>query len=649
MTQQVSGENISLHVRNIGGISETTVDFTPGVTILTGRNATNRTSLLQAIMTVHGSDAATIKAEAEEAHVELTIGDSTYTRHLYRQNGSIITEGDPYLEDPTLADLFSFLLENNDARQTVPRDEDLRDVIMRPIDTNKIKSDISRLKSQKEDTDRQIENITKLKKQVPELERKKSELSSKITDKKDKLSDKEEKIQEINEDGGKKTKSGSEFEEKFDALHEVRRNLQTVRDELDSQKDSLDALKDERSDLRSESERYKDIPEGRTNEIKAEIDRLRTRKEKIGNTLNEIQTVIEFNEELLDGSHSVFTDIYDGHDGTDPTEKLLTDDDELVCWTCGSDIDTSQIERMLKKLRDLRDQYVTDRSELTEQIGSLNDERRELEERLRSRELIEEQLGTIEEEIQQREARVDELRRRRDELTDQVASLEKEVEQFQREDKRDSELLDRHKEANRLEVEIERLESDLEDVTAEISRIEDRIADLNELETKRSEIQSEMQDLRTRVKRLEEEAVEAFNEHMSAVLNILNYDNINRVWIERTQMRSDRSRTVVTEGRFEIHVVRSTDSETVYEDTVDHLSESEREVTGLVFALAGYLVHNVHEVVPFMLLDSVEAIDAPRIAALVDYFKEYANYLVVALLEEDAEALSERYERITSI
>jgi len=29
------------------------------------------------------------------------------------------------------------------------------------------------------------------------------------------------------------------------------------------------------------------------------------------------------------------------------------------------------------------------------------------------------------------------------------------------------------------------------------------------------------------------------------------------------------------------------------------LSESEREVTGLVFALAGYLVHDVHETVPF--------------------------------------------------
>ncbi len=86
-----------------------------------------------------------------------------------------------------------------------------------------------------------------------------------------------------------------------------------------------------------------------------------------------------------------------------------------------------------------------------------------------------------------------------------------------------------------------------------------------------------------------------------------------------------------------------------YEDTVDNISESEREVVGLVFALAGYLAHEVYEQVPFMLLDSLEAIDAERIATLIDYFGDYAEYLIAALLPEDAAALPEAYERVTSI
>ena len=61
----------------------------------------------------------------------------------------------------------------------------------------------------------------------------------------------------------------------------------------------------------------------------------------------------------------------------------------------------------------------------------------------------------------------------------------------------------------------------------------------------------------------------------------------------------------------------------------------------MIIALAGYLVHNVYEVVPMMLLDSLEAVDADRIADLVDYFREYTSYLVVALLPEDANALGD--------
>lgn len=79
------------------------------------------------------------------------------------------------------------------------------------------------------------------------------------------------------------------------------------------------------------------------------------------------------------------------------------------------------------------------------------------------------------------------------------------------------------------------------------------------------------------------------------------------------------------------------------------MSESEREVTGLVFGLAGYLIHDVHEEVPFMLLDSLEAIDTRRIATLVEYFQGYTDHLVVALLFDDAAALDDEYQRVTDI
>ena len=43
------------------------------------------------------------------------------------------------------------------------------------------------------------------------------------------------------------------------------------------------------------------------------------------------------------------------------------------------------------------------------------------------------------------------------------------------------------------------------------------------------------------------------------------------------------------------------------------------------------------------------AIDSDRIATLVEYMQGYADYLVVALLPEDAAALDDSYQRVTEI
>lgn len=50
-----------------------------------------------------------------------------------------------------------------------------------------------------------------------------------------------------------------------------------------------------------------------------------------------------------------------------------------------------------------------------------------------------------------------------------------------------------------------------------------------------------------------------------------------------------------------------------------------------------------------MLSDSLDTTDSDRIAALVEHFSEYATYLAVALLPEDAAALYEEYQRVTKI
>jgi chromosome segregation ATPase len=272
------------------------------------------------------------------------------------------------------------------------------------------------------------------------------------------------------------------------------------------------------------------------------------------------------------------------------------------------------------------------------------DEQITYEEKQRQRTQLQDQLQRTKSQIEDRQNRIDELEERRDSLENRIQEIEATVDELQTQ--KDETILSLHKEANQLEVDLNRLENEKEEVSQEIEDVEATLEQRTELESRREELTEELEDLRTRIDQIEADAVESFNEQMEEVLDVLEYDNLARVWIEQTVHEVKNGRRKVSENQFTLHIVRESEEGTAYEDTLRHLSESEREVTGLVFALAGYLVHDVHEEVPFMLLDSLEAIDSSRIARLIDHFKAYPDYLVVALLTEDAAATSELYTMI---
>jgi chromosome segregation ATPase len=306
-------------------------------------------------------------------------------------------------------------------------------------------------------------------------------------------------------------------------------------------------------------------------------------------------------------------------------------------------VDREQIESTIERLKSLRSEKVEELNRVKTRLDERKEQQREAERKQQRRERVEGKLDEIDAELDRRSDRVDALKSNRESLTDDVEELEAEVDSLESADF--DEILSLHKEANQLEFEIDSLESDLDSVAEEIEEIESEVDRAEELRETRSELVDQLTDQRTKIDQIEAEAVDSFNGHMESILDLLGYENIERIWIERIE-------TPGTDGaqtRFELHIVRTTDNGAAYEDTIDHLSESEREVTGLIFALAGYLVHDLHETVPFMLLDSLEAIDSNRIAALVEYFADYADFLVVALLPEDAQALDDEFTRVRSI
>jgi DNA repair exonuclease SbcCD ATPase subunit len=654
-TEQAVGE-AEIAVRNIGGIDETSVAFSPGVTILAGENATNRTSLLQAIMAALGSDDVSMKGDADSASVEFAIDGETYRRELTRQGSTIASSGDPYLEDPTLAELFAFLLESNEARRAVATNADLRDLIMRPVDTDEIQSRIDRLLQERADIEDDLDDLDDLKDRLPALEEEKTRLEDEIDDAKAELEDKEAELEEQDANVEQTREEKAELEDRLAELRSKRSDLEDIRYELETERESLDSTRTQKRDLEAELEELPEAPVGEIDELESRIDRLREQKRSLEAEINEIQSVMRFNQDMLDDDDADILEAVDTDEGAqasdvDDADGPVTDgllpDETVTCWTCGSDVPQEQIETTVDQLRELSQDKLGEINDIESTLEDLTDEVRELEEKQRRRDTLKRQLSSLDDEIDRGESTIERLTDRREALQSEIEELETEIEDLEDESYQD--VLDIHKEANQLEYELGRLEGEYEDVDAEVTRIEARLDEESELKARREELTEEIEELRTKIDRIEREAIDGFNEHMDSVLEILGYSNLERIWLERVEREVREGRRKVTKSVFELHIVRQTDGGATYEDTIEHLSESEREVTGLVFALAGYLAHEVYETVPFMLLDSLEAIDSDRIAELVEYMEGFSEYLVVALLPEDAAALSDDYQRIADI
>ncbi|MFC4357790.1 archaea-specific SMC-related protein [Halobium salinum] len=646
-TDRPSAGGIEISARKIGGIDDTTVSLTPGVTVLAGRNATNRTSFLQSIMAAVGSENASLKGDAEEGSVELRLDGERYTRRLRRTPDGVAFDGDPYLDDPELADLFAFLLESNEARRGVAREENLRELIMRPVDTSEINAEIELLRAERRSVDERLEEIEAERDRLPALERRRSDVETRLEEKRAELAEVEAAIERSDAAGSQERAEA--VEESLDALNERRSALKRVQEHVETERDSLETARAELNRRRTELESLPDAPDDRIDALDREISELRERRRRCDAVVNKLQTLVQFNEDALAGDDELadlLAEDEPASDGGTVTDQLVGESN-TVCWTCGSEVDRSRIESFLDRLRALAREKRRDRSDIDDQLSAATDERRELKEQRERRENLESRVDALESEVEEREAALERHEAEVEELETAIGELEDEVGELDADDH--DETLERHREANSLQFDIGRLTGQLAEVKEELEELEALDAEADRLGERRGEIAEELEELRTRIERLEREAIDGFNDHMDDILSILGYGNIDRIWIERREEEAREGRRTVDRTRFDLHVVRTSDDGTAYEDTIRHLSESEREVTGLVFALAGYLAHEVYETVPFMLLDSLEAIDSARIAALVEYFEDYAPNIVVALLPEDAQALDDDYSRITEI
>lgn len=622
-TEEHSG-TVQLAVSNIGGINEDEFVFEPGVNILSGQNATNRTSMLRALGSVLGGSSGVLKSDADTGSVTLEIDNTQYTREFIRVGDRVQRAGETYADDETLIDLFAVLLEDNPARRAIQQNSGLRETIMRPVDTADIEERIARLKDEKRSIENQIQYVAERREKLPELKSKRERLQSDIESINTQITQLNEEIAQYDPE----IEDAEGATEVVENLQAARQELSELNNRLDVKRAEYDAIQSDIEELKAEIERADPPNDTDIETIADDIDSLRSKKQTLDDEIASLTSIVEFNQQKLEDADCV-ADL--GGEGTTTTDALLGDQ-EVQCWTCGSAVQRDEIREQLDSLRDIIDRRREERQAVDTELTTKERRRQELEQCESKEERLERKLAQRRDSLSQKEAEIEELETARTDLEETVSRLEQRVEETA--ELRELDLVEKSERVSQFEYERGQYQQQLDSITDEIDEIE-TLPSKEQLRSERRDVQSQLEAARGRIADLEKEAVNAFNEHMEELLSILDYQNIARVWIEI--IKPDETQSGMASGtEFNMHIVRQDDEGIVYEDRIETLSESERELIGLVFALAGYLVHDVADDVPFMLVDSVEAIDANRLADLIDYLQSYVPYLVVALLPEDA-------------
>ena len=601
---------MDLRIENVGGIDETELEFENGTTLVTGRNASNKTSLLRALLFAFGEDEVPIRTGADRARVEMSLGDATVERTATDQGRGISISGRPFVDDPEQKQLFSRfagLLETNPLRTAVQTNTAFEDLLKEPMN-------IDSLEAKRAD---KLARKRELQSRLDDLDGVDDELSSAESD----LETRRQELEEL------EAELDTLYEDLPEEENDELENLRQRRTELVSERERLTAqIDDTEAAIERVDSTIADVEE-QLNGIDTERDTqsLRNRRAEIRDELEDIERRIDTLQSALTANRAMLEtdmrDLFEYESGID--------EDRYECWACGNQAPESAFESVVDRIGELISEEKAQKKEYRPELEEIEEELESAEKAKRERSRLEERIQSLR---SKQESRADSLEEKRDQLAaveEKLAAVDEEI----REEKED-----RADDQSEVSQRIEETRVDVETKRREIKRLESRISELRDRQDERSSVRDELetvtdeiQELTNRIENLETDLRTTFNDAMEELLEVLDFESVERMWLS---------------GDFEIVVAREVDG-TVREDSVENLAESERGMIGLVLGLAGYLAYDVEEVAPVLILDSLGEFDAERTNRLIDYFSEHTEYLFAAVHPEQVEEGADRQNRLT--
>ncbi|MWV38434.1 archaea-specific SMC-related protein [Natrialba sp. INN-245] len=598
---------LTISIENVGGIDSVDCTLSDELNVVTGPNSSNKTSFLEAVAFGLGRSTVPIKNDADTARVELSLDGETIVRTATETGHGIEIDGHCWIDDGDdieLFEQFACLFEFSTVRSAVRNNENFEDVLKGPMDIDALEAEREGKIVEKNELQTEIEAQadveTRLEDRKRELDAKR-ETAVELEATLDELRDKQRTITD---------------DEELEELQETRSHLVTrrrdYRSQIENYEDAIDRLTDQIAEVEAELE------EARETVAEYDVESLESEKASIRDDLDEITNRLDILQSVLTANREMQSSPYTGVLGQ---QHGLTGD-TVTCWACGTESTAEEFDETITQLTELIEADKDRRAEYEPRLEEINAQLDAIDEAHRRVDTLESKKRSLEEQLEERRDSLETNREQIADLEDEIDRVEDQIAQKEAEQESETSDLTDEIESTRIELhsvqtDIERLESTIDDLEA---ARQDRERNRERIESLRDEIRT----LTERIENLEQRLQTQFNEAMDELIELLEYEAIERVWLD---------------GNFDLIVAREENGVT-RQDTIYNLSESEREMVGLVLALAGYIAYDVADTVPVLVIDTLGAFDAERATGLLEYFADESPLLVTALLPDNEAVLA---------
>ncbi|AAG20951.1 SMC-like protein Sph1 [Halobacterium salinarum] len=613
----------NVDVTCIGGIRSGEATLRPGPNIVQASNFQGKSSFLAAIQTAIGTTGLLtedhpLMENEDDGKVTLETDEETYTVSLTRATDSdepaISRSGTPYLtrdQDQIAARLFAVLGEDNPIRAAVREEnqERLTELLKKPLETENIDLRIEALQREIKELEDEVAAAEAASADLPAAQQKVTRLQGELRDLNETRDELERKVDEETDQRALR----DELTAKQSDLEREEARLERLENQVDRRKAQLD---DKEAALES-----LDIPDSPTAE--ADIAEKQTRIDELAVKIDLLDDLHRSTKAIIDeGEIDLITDV----------ERTLSGD-TFSCFVCGAETTAEAVTERLNEISDRQESLREQRATLTEEVTQMQQRTREIESKRQQKAELEDEIKRLRVDIQEDQHEVRSIEATIEELQAEIEQREAEYEAAEKAgESHSAELKTIQQKIGSTETKLDRAQAELERIEAELQKRNDR---QEQLETKRDELET----LRQRRKQKYNELVNQFDAAMADIIGRF-APGFDGAYLDQ---KTDANDTV----GFEINLAR--DGHTTDLDT---LSEGERELVGIVTALAGYRTFSVGDRVPCILLDGIGQLAAEHIRHMIEYLENTAEILVTTAYPEagsfDGETVSPEHWDVIS-